>query len=145
MKTIQELMSVRLIPEVMADVARCKTTEEVKQTLVKKGNVTPALKLMLQYVFRPESKFSITELPEYSADKGPKGYSPSSLFMELKRFYILQDAKQIPLDKKYSILTHMLESIHPSEVELVGKILKKDLGIPLLTKEVVTAVWPNLF
>jgi hypothetical protein len=143
MKTIEELMSIKILPEILDEIYLCITEDEVKTVLRK--NQSPALCLMLQYVFRPESSFTIKELPPYKPDSGPIGISPSSLFVELKRFYVLQDAKDMPEKKKKEILIQMLESVHPTEAVLIGKILKKDLGIPLLTKELVKQVFPILF
>jgi len=142
-KTIEELMSIKIIPEILDEVRACKTPDEVKKVLW--NNQSPAIKLMFQYVFRPESSFTIKELPSFKPDVGPIGLSPSSLYYELSRFYVLQDAKQIPIKKKQEILVRILQSIHPSEATLVGQIIKKDLGIPLLTRELVESLWPNLF
>jgi hypothetical protein len=142
-KTIEDLMSLKIIPEIFDEVRNCGTSEEVKKVLW--SNQSPALKLLFQYVFRPESAFTITELPAFRPDPGPIGLSPSSLNYELGRFYVLQDVKQIPLKKKQEILVRILQSIHPSEAVLVGQIIKKDLGIPLLTKELVQSLWPYLF
>jgi hypothetical protein len=135
MKSVKELMSIKIIPEILDEVAACKTEDEIK-TVLRKNN-SPAIRLMFQYVWDPRSVFSITELPPYKPDPGPIGISPSSLFYEMKRFYVLLESKNLPLKKKREILGQILESIHPSEAELVGKILKHDLGIPLLTPELV--------
>src|ERR1017187_2836157 len=116
MKSLQELMSIKIIPEIFDEIKACKTPEQVKKVLL--NNQSPALKLLFQYVFRPESHFTITELPEFQPDPGPIGLSPSSLFYELPRFYVLQDAKKIPEKKKREILVRMLQSIHPTEAAL---------------------------
>jgi hypothetical protein len=136
-------MAIRLIPEILDEVKECTTEEQVKTVLLK--NQSPALRLMFQYVFRPESVFTIKTLPEYTPDSGPLGLSPSSLFMELKRFYVLLDIKDIPERKKREILVQMLVSVHPTEAVLIGKIINHDLEIPLLTKKVVQELWPTLF
>ncbi len=143
MKSINNLMAIRLIPEILDEVKECTTEEQVKTVLLK--NQSPALRLMFQYVFRPESVFTIKTLPEYTPDSGPLGLSPSSLFMELKRFYVLLDIKDIPERKKREILVQMLVSVHPTEAVLIGKIINHDLEIPLLTKKVVQELWPTLF
>ena len=143
MKTIEELMSIKLIPEILDEVRGCKTSDEVRTVLL--ANQSPAIKLMFQYVYRPDSSFTIKELLEFTPDPGPLGLSPSSLYYELGRFYVLQDAKVLGLKKKQEILVRICQSIHPSEAALVGQIIKKDLEIPLLTRELVESLWPNLF
>ena len=134
-KTIEELMNIKIIPEILNEVKDCKTEKEVKQVLLK--NQSPALKLILKCVFDPSITFTIKELPAYRPDKGPIGISPSSLFVEARRLYVLTDLKDLRYDRKKEILIQMLESVHPSEAELIGKILKKNLGIPLLTEKLV--------
>ena len=143
MKSLKDLMSIKIIPEILDEVRACKTSNEVKKVLW--NNQSPAIKLMFQYVFRPESSFTIKELPTFTPDVGPIGLSPSSLFYEMSRLYVLQDAKKIPLKKKQEILVRILQSIHPSEAALLGQIIKKDLEIPLLTKDLVKELWPQLF
>jgi len=142
MKSVGELMNIKIIPEILDEVAACTTEEEVRKVLFK--NQSPAIKKMFELVFRPEHTFTIKELPKYKQDPGPIGLSPNSLYVELRRFYVLEDTKVIPEKKKLEILTQILESIHPTEAELVGKIIRKDLGIPLLTKEVINSVYPGL-
>src|ERR1035437_3078104 len=143
MKTIEELMAIKLIPEILDEVSECTTEEQVKTVLLR--NQSPAIKLMFQYVWRPESVFTIKTLPEYTPDLGPLGLSPSSLYMEIKRFYVLMDIKDIPERKKREILVQMLVSVHPTEAVLIGKIINHDLEIPLLTKKLVGELWPELF
>ncbi len=141
-KTIEQLMSLKLIPEILDECALCTTTDQLKAVLVK--NQSPAFKTMLQYVFYPNVQFTITELPPYRPDVGPKGLSPNSLNRELGRFYVLLENKQIPLKKKREILIQMCESVHPTEAETIGKIIGRDLRIPLLTYELVREIWPGL-
>jgi len=142
MKTIEELMSIKIIPEILNEVEGCKTEEEIKRVLL--SNQSPALRLMLQLVFRPESKLTITELPPYIPDKGPIGLSSSSLFVELPRFYrVFLCRHDLTEKKKKEILIQICESIHPTEAELLGKIIKHDLGIPLLTEKLVRETFPK--
>jgi len=134
-------MNIKIIPEILDDVLQCKTPEEVKAVLLK--NQSPALKLMFHYVFDPRAIFTIKELPKYKPDPGPIGINPNSLFVEMRRLYVLLDSMKISLKKKTEILTMICESVHPSEAELLGKIIKKDLGIPLITVDLLKEIWPK--
>jgi hypothetical protein len=142
MKTIEELTMTKTLPEVLAEVRKCTTEDEVKQVLWK--NQSPALKMMFQYLWHPKSVFSFKELPDYKPDLGPVGMSPNNLFNEMRRLYIFMDSKKIPMKKKTELLIVLLESLHPTEAALVGMIFKHDLEIPLLTKELVLSLWPRV-
>jgi hypothetical protein len=142
MKEITELMSIKLIPEIFDEVALCTTEDEITKVLQK--NQSPALKLVLAYTFHPDIKFDITELPPYRPDVGEMGLSPGSLYTEMRRFYLFDKSKDLPLEKKTVLLARMLESMHPAESEFVGKILKRDLQIPLLSYDLVWYTFPGL-
>jgi hypothetical protein len=128
-------MSIKLIPEILDELKDCKTEVELKTVLL--ANRSPALKWLFQYVFRKDAVFSFDKLPSFRPDPGPMGLNPSSLYYEIKRFYVLLEATKIPLKKKRELLIQILERIHPSEAEVVGQMLKHDLGIPLLTEKLV--------
>lgn len=135
-------MSIKLIPEIFDEVALCTTEDQITTVLQK--NQSPALKLVLQYAFHPNVHFDLTELPKYKPDIGPLGMSPSSLFVEMRRFYLFDKSKQLPIEKKTVLLGRMLESMHPTESEFVGKILKRDFEIPLLSYDLVWFTFPGI-
>jgi hypothetical protein len=131
-------MNIKIIPEILDEISKCTTEEQIKTVLLKYNS--PAIRLMFTYVFRPEGatdNFSFKELPAYKPDPAPVGHNFSSLFTEMRRLYIFMDSKKIPLKKKTELLVALLEAVHPSEAELLGKIFKHDLGIPLLTEDLV--------
>lgn len=141
-KTLEELMSVKLLSEIVEEMEACETTESLISVMTK--NQSPAFRAMLQYVFYPGVQFSVTELPKFRPDPAPIGLSPTSLFVEMRRFYVLLETKKISVEKKSKILEEICESVHPTEAALVGRIIKRDLGIPLLTYDLVRQVWPTL-
>jgi hypothetical protein len=138
MKTIEELMTTKIIPEILEEISKCTIEEQIKTILLK--NNSPALRMMFTYVFRPsdaKDDFFVKDLPVYKPDPGPIGVNPNSLFVEMRRLYIFLNSKVLPNKKKMELLIAILESVHPSEAELLGKIFKHDLGIPLLTEKLV--------
>ena len=135
-------MSIKLIPEILDEVVAAKTREEVKKILL--SNQSPAFMEMLKYVYYPKIQFAITELPAYKPDPGERGLSYNSLFSEMRRMYIFTEKYHIVDSRRKQQLILLCESVHPSEAELVGKILKRDLGIPVLTYEFVSEVFPGL-
>lgn len=135
-------MSIKLIPEILEEVIAAKTKEDVKNILT--SNRSPALLEMFKYVYYPGVQFDITELPKYSPDPGDYGLSPNSLFSEMRRMYIFTEGYNLDPKRRKEQLALLCESVHPSEALLVGKILKRDLGIPVLTYEFVSEVFPGL-
>jgi len=142
MKTMEQLTMTKILPEILVEVRKCKTEDEVKTVLWK--NQSPAMRMIFQYIWHPKAIFSFKELPEYKPDLGPIGMSPNNLYNEMRKLYIFLDWKKIPLKKKTELLIQLLESIHPSEAVLVGQIFKHNLEIPLLTKELVLSLWPKI-
>jgi hypothetical protein len=141
-KGISELMAIKLIPEIFDEVSMCTTPESVAQTLSR--NQSPALKLALQYLFHPAVNFEFKELPKYTPDPGGENLSPSSLFVEMRRMYLFDKSKNLPLKKKNELLLQILESVHPSEAEFIGRMFTRNLQIPLLTYELVRKTFPGL-
>ena len=135
-------MSIRLIPEVLALCSACKTPAELIQTL--RANASPAFKTILQYAFYPNVEWDV-KIPQWKPDPNPLGTSPNSLFMEARRLYIFTKAKDLSQEKKTELLLTILESVHPSEAQmLVDLIEHKDLGVKLLTYNVVREAFPEI-
>lgn len=142
MKTIEEKLAVKIIPEILDEVRACTTKEEMRDVLL--ANQSPAFRQMIQYVFYPTVQFTITELPKFTPDPGPIGLSPNSLFSEMRRLYTLLEATKLPIAKKSEILVGICESVHPSEAALLGLIIQRDLGIPLFNYDNVREIFPDL-
>jgi hypothetical protein len=143
MKSIKDLMAIKLIPEILALCSACKTQDEVVTLL--KLNRSPALCMLLHWAFIPNVIFDVP-IPEWKRDPNPIGLSPNNLFIEARRIYLFNSATKLPKRKKTEILLNILESIHPSEADLLIKLLSPDrnLGIKNLNYEVVDKAFPGL-
>jgi hypothetical protein len=106
-------MAVRFLPEMLEEI-----NEDPKLLATKyKGN--SALKIIFEYAFLSEKKFVLPEdEPPYKKDDAPIGMSPAILTQELRRFYVFLRKDLKPL-KRESLFISLLESIHPSEAEVV--------------------------
>lgn len=134
-----------LVSEIFEMVEAASTAAERKQILNKVS--TPRLKEVLKHIFNNYTWFikDETELPEWYPAKEEKGYTPSNLYHEAKRFYIFyEDTTKVNYKRKQEILAGMLESIHPDEAQvLIGMLLKK-IKVKGLTKKLVSEIWPDL-
>lgn len=114
-------MAVRFLPEMLEEI-----NEDPKLLTTKyKGNT--ALKIIFEYAFLPEKKFELPEdEPPYRPDAAPIGMSPAILTQELRRFYVFlrKDLKPI---KREALFISLLESVHPSEAELIIAIKDQKL------------------
>jgi hypothetical protein len=142
MKTIKELLTIKLIPEIFDECREAKTEEEIEGIL--KKNQSPALREVLFYLFSPMVTFDVT-IPQYKTDGNPRELSPNSLFIEARRLYIFTTKRPLPQRKKSEILLNILESIHPSEAAFLVNLLEtKNVNIPLLTTDLIQRVFPAL-
>lgn len=141
-KSIEDLMSTKLIPEILDECRECATENEVVDVL--KRNTSPALKMILAWAFAPGVEFDV-EVPKWKPDPNPIGLSPNSLFVEARRIYLFDKSKDLPREVKRSLLLNILESVYPTEAQLLENlILKRDLGVPLLTYNTVRKAYPEI-
>jgi hypothetical protein len=111
----------KFIPEILLEIDNNVENLEVYK------NYAP-LKTLFEYAFIPEKKFDLPEgAPPFRKDAAPIGMTSSPFVSEFRRFYIFEKSKQLPRIKKEAIFIQMLESIHPSEAEIL--IAVKDQNI----------------
>lgn len=140
------------ISEILDEINVAKSKQE-KIDLLRKHNC-PALREVLKYGFHPGVKFFTTERPNYKPDHSPIGLSYSSLYSEYKKLYIFLEGSQesritgkgpTKNDRKLQILLQMLESVHPSESELIIDIVTKNMKkYKSITKVLIEEALPGL-
>jgi hypothetical protein len=114
-------MAVRFLPEILDEINTDPKLLETKY----RGN--SALKIVFEYAFLPEKKFVLPEdEPPFRPDAAPIGMSPAILTQELRRFYVFlrKDLKPI---KREALFISLLESVHPTEAELIIAIKDQKL------------------
>lgn len=141
-----------LISEIIDLVNTAKSKQE-KIDLLRKHNC-PALREVLKYAYHPGVKFFTNDRPNYRPDHSPIGLSFSSLYNEYKKLYIFLDpvlesniTKKGPTrnDRKMQILLQMLESIHPSESELLIDVMTKNMKkYKTINKALIEEALPGL-
>ena len=105
-------MATRFIPEILAEI-----NKDPKKIFDYKDDA--AMDLVFKYAFHPNGKMLLPEGdPPYRPDPAPIGMSPAILTQELRRFYVFckKDLKPV---KREQLFISLLESIHPTEAEVV--------------------------
>jgi len=114
------------------------------------NNLSSTLVKVLELCFHPQYQWMISDLPEnykIPTDILP-GITFDNLNSQLRRLYLFRvgdaTAESLSNDKRNQILTQMLESIEPREVEIILGIFRKDFGIKGLDYKFVKEAFPNL-
>ena len=140
-------MTTKNIYEVFDEVAAAATEDDKRLALIK--NDTPALRLVLRAAFHPNIKFVFTEPVPYKRSDVPVGLGESTLHKEIWRIYLFEDGNprvspNLTLERKFQLLTQILESLETREAEVYMNMILKDLKVDGLTRELVMSVYPGL-
>ena len=137
-------MAKKLVPEVLELVRQAKTKQEKVEIL--RANTHPALRDILRIQFDADVISVLPEgAPPYEKDDAPAGHSSSSLFRLHKRFkYFFKGpvANQVKPIKRESLFIDALESMHPTESDLL--VEAKDRKLKGLTASLVNEAFPGL-
>ncbi len=135
-----------LIPEVFKKLEDL-TKKEEKISLLKEHN-HPALLDILRVAFDADIVSVLPKgAPPYQPDDAPEGYSPTSLFKTHKQFKyffkgpVATDAKPI---RREGIFLNIIESMHPTESEVLISAKDKNLKVKGLTKALIDEAFPGL-
>lgn len=135
-----------LIPEVF-ERFESLTKKEDKVKLLKENN-HPALKDILRINFDADVVSVLPAgAPPYEKDDAPKGHSSSSLFKlhrQFKYFFKGPFANQVKPIRREGIFLNILESIHPTEADVLVAAKDKKLKVKGLTKALVDEAFPGL-
>tara|TARA_B100000212_G_C27359611_1_gene527590 strand:- start:372 stop:836 length:465 start_codon:yes stop_codon:yes gene_type:complete len=135
-----------LIPEVF-EKFESLTKKEDKVKFLKENN-HPALQDILRINFDADV-VSVLPLgaPPYEKDDAPKGHSSSSLFKlhkQFKYFFKGPFANQVKPIRREGIFLNILESIHPTEADVLVAAKDRKLKVKGLTKALVDEAFPGL-
>ena len=88
-----------------------------------------ALRMLFEHAFIPEKKFELPEgSPPFKPDAAPLGMTPTNFTQEMRRLYIFTPARPLPKIRKEALFVQLLETIHPSEAQLLIAIKDQTLG-----------------
>lgn len=119
-----------MLSEIFTQILNAKTRQE--KVLLLRKHQSPAMMEILKYGVSPSVHFYTKTIPPYKEDFSPAGLSFSSLYNEYKKLYMFlspdQEQKMVgsitQIGRKNQLLVQMLESIHPSEGQLLISLLK---------------------
>ena len=135
-----------LIPEVFEQFESL-TKKEDKVKLLKENN-HPALQDILRINFDADVVSVLPAgAPPYEKDDAPKGHSSSSLFKlhrQFKYFFKGPFANQVQPIRREGIFLNILESIHPTEADVLVAAKDRKLKVKGLTKALVDEAFPGL-
>lgn len=96
---------------------------------LEKHKANGALRMLFEHAFIPEKKFELPEgSPPFKPDAAPLGMTPTNFTQEMRRLYIFTPARPLPKIRKEALFVQLLETIHPSEAQLLIAIKDQTLG-----------------
>lgn len=108
-------------------------------------NNTIAMRDVIRYAF-DDIPWYRNDLPPYTLDGSPEGLAPTTMYSEIKRFYIFKQTYNLPIRRKDEILTQILESVNSKEVELIKSLFDGTFSDKYgITRDIATQAFPNLF
>jgi hypothetical protein len=131
------------ISEILKKCSEFKKKEERVEAL--RINCNEACKIIIQYMFHPEVKFSLPE------GKPPFKYfefdEPNALHSEARRLYLFlegvnPDMRQV---KRENLFLDILQAVNPEDADLLIAMKDKTSPYTGLTQEVAFAAFPELF
>ena len=133
------------LPTILAEVAKAKNKKEKKEVLLKHRN-NGALKQVLKYTYDPNIKFLLPPgNPPYNSVVD-ESENPTYLYGLLRKLYLFVEGGNPnlkPARREY-LFIELLESVHPSEAELLCQIKDKKLKCNGLTYNLVKETFPEL-
>ena len=123
-------------------------SKEERITILQK-NKSDSLIEFFRLLYDTNIEFDV-EIPNYRPAPEPAGLNFTYLDVEMSKMYrfVVGHPKRpqgLKPEKQKSLLLVVLESLHKDEAELLVKLIKKDLGIPTLTKKIVQEAFPDLY
>jgi hypothetical protein len=132
------------IPEILLQIkANFSKPADVARAL--QLNNTAAMRDVLRYAF-DDIPWYRSDLPPFTLDGSPEGLAPTTIYSEVKRFYIFKQNYNLPVRRKDEILIQILESVNSKEVDLIKSLFTGTFSETYgITKDVVFQAFPNLF
>ena len=138
-------MATESLPFIFGEVAKAKTKDQKKATLIKYDN--SALRELLRYAFDPNLKFLLppgNPPHKYAGDTDEP--NPTYLYGLVRKLYLFVEGGNTSLkqSRREYLFIEMLESIHPLEAELLLQVKDKKVKCRGLTYNLVKNTFPDL-
>ena len=138
-------MATESLPFIFGEVAKAKTKDQKKATLIKYDN--SALRELLRYAFDPNLKFLLppgNPPHKYAGDTNEP--NPTYLYGLVRKLYLFVEGGNTALkqSRREYLFIEMLESIHPLEAELLLQVKDKKVKCRGLPYNLVKNTFPDL-
>ena len=137
-------MATESLPFIFGEVAKAKTKDQKKATLIKYDN--SALRELLRYAFDPNLKFLLPPGNPPHKTVVDESENPTYLYGLLRKLYLFIEGGNPNLKqaRREYLFIELLESIHPLEAELLLQIKDKKIKCKGLTYNLVKETFPEL-
>lgn len=140
------MSAVKLYSEIFEDFN--KSTTKADRIRVLRENDHPRFREFLQLAFNEKIEFDV-QIPKYRPALEPAGLNFAYLDTEVSKFYrFIKNHPKRPDElspkKQTQLLLVVLESLHKDEADLLVRLIKRDLGIKHLTKNLVMEAFPGI-
>ena len=133
------------IPTILKEIASKSKKDEKKEVLLKYAN-NGAFREILKYAFDPNIKFLLPPgNPPYNSVVDDSE-NPTYLYGLVRKLYLFVEGGNPnlkPARREY-LLIELLESLHPSEADLLLQVKDKKIKCRGLTYNLVKETFPNL-
>jgi hypothetical protein len=136
------MIEARLFSEIFEEFEQAETRADKIAVLRKYWH--PRLQDFLEYAFNPNIQFDVEPPKTWRPANEPPGLNVTYLDLEVSKLYRFikghpHRSAELSTDanKKTKLLKVVLESLHPSESELLLKLIKKNLGVKGLTIKLI--------
>ena len=136
------MIEAKLFSEIFEEFEKAETKADKMAVLRKYWH--PRLQDFLEYAFNSNIHFDVEPPKTWRPAIEPAGLNVTYLDLEVPKLYrFIKNHPHRPVElatdeaKKTKLLKVVLESLHPSESELLLKLIKKNLGIKGLTVKLI--------
>lgn len=136
------MIEAKLFSEIFEEFEKAETKADKMAVLRKYWH--PRLQDFLEYAFNSNIHFDVEPPKTWRHADEPAGLNVTYLDLEVPKLYrFIKNHPHRPVElatdeaKKTKLLKVVLESLHPSESELLLKLIKKNLGIKGLTVKLI--------
>ena len=133
------------IPTIFKEIASKSKKDEKKEVLLKYAN-NGAFREILKYAFDPNIKFLLPPgNPPYNSVVDDSE-NPTYLYGLVRKLYLFVEGgnPNLKLARREYLFIELLESLHPSEADLLLQVKDKKIKCRGLTYNLVKETFPNL-
>lgn len=131
------------IPEILLQIkADSKNANDIIRGLQINGGM--GMRELMRYIFDGAPWYR-NDLPPFTSDGSPEGLAPTTIYNEVRRFYIFKKDYNLPVKRKDEILTQILESVNAKEAELMKTVINGSFSETYgITRDIASKAFPDI-